>query len=234
MDCVMDEKTKTCRQVWELLPWYVNQTLSAEEMALVEAHCATCPGCQEELAEQMRLAEAMAEMEHLAGSESRCWDALRLQAEADESRAQETPAVGPAEAHHRSTGSWWDRLVRQLHGAIGWLQEQNAGLALGGAAVAALALVILVEPARIDDAPFRTLTSGPTDAPRVLHVEAVAHADEDALHALFADSELVIVDGPSSAGIYVLRQEGHEDLTRVAAGLVVNEDVASVRIRTVQ
>lgn len=44
-----------CAQVRELIPWYVNGTLSRGEAAAVAEHMASCPSCREELAQTIQL-----------------------------------------------------------------------------------------------------------------------------------------------------------------------------------
>jgi len=44
-----------CEQVRELIPWYVNGTLSRDEAAAVAEHMASCPSCREELAQTIQL-----------------------------------------------------------------------------------------------------------------------------------------------------------------------------------
>jgi hypothetical protein len=48
-------------EVWVLLPWYVNQTLSNDEHDLVEQHLKTCVSCRSELAIQKKLSEQVYE-----------------------------------------------------------------------------------------------------------------------------------------------------------------------------
>lgn len=47
------------RDVWMLLPWYVNGTLEGAECKLVQEHLKLCITCRREVAEQQRLAEAI-------------------------------------------------------------------------------------------------------------------------------------------------------------------------------
>lgn len=44
-----------CKRASELIPWYANRTLSAEEARDLARHIATCPSCQEDLVEAIRL-----------------------------------------------------------------------------------------------------------------------------------------------------------------------------------
>ncbi len=43
----------TCRRIQELIPWYVNGTLTANERAFVASHIAQCASCREELAKTL-------------------------------------------------------------------------------------------------------------------------------------------------------------------------------------
>ena len=56
-----DSQQDTYRAMWELIPWYVNETLTAKERAAVERHAAACPAFRREIADQQRLATAMSE-----------------------------------------------------------------------------------------------------------------------------------------------------------------------------
>ena len=49
----------THSRAFELLPWLVNGSLSAEERSLVEQHVSTCLSCHRELKEQQRLRAAV-------------------------------------------------------------------------------------------------------------------------------------------------------------------------------
>lgn len=44
-----------CSPIRELIPWYVNGTLSVDESRQVAAHLAGCEACREELSQTMRL-----------------------------------------------------------------------------------------------------------------------------------------------------------------------------------
>lgn len=46
---------KTCTSIRELVPWYVNGTLSEDEARLVAAHISQCESCRDELIENMQL-----------------------------------------------------------------------------------------------------------------------------------------------------------------------------------
>ena len=45
----------TCRDIQELIPWYVEGVLGSEEAVAVAAHLATCATCREDLAMTLQL-----------------------------------------------------------------------------------------------------------------------------------------------------------------------------------
>jgi hypothetical protein len=56
------------RRILELIPWYVNGTLAADERQLVEAHAASCPRCHGELHAAAEMARAFQEDGEVAPS----------------------------------------------------------------------------------------------------------------------------------------------------------------------
>ncbi len=56
------------RRIQELLPWYVNGTLTAEERQAVEAHATTCARCHGELTAAAEMARAIRETGEVAPS----------------------------------------------------------------------------------------------------------------------------------------------------------------------
>ncbi len=99
--------------VQELLPWYLNDTLDADERATVDAHLATCEECRAELAGERKLARAVAS---LPVDVEQGWSALAA-------RIAAKPAV-----------PFWRRRV-----PIGWA----AGLPVAAAATVAAAFTAL-------------------------------------------------------------------------------------------
>ena len=49
----------THREVWTLLPWYINGTLADAELDLVKQHLRICITCRRELAVQQRISEVI-------------------------------------------------------------------------------------------------------------------------------------------------------------------------------
>lgn len=63
-------------RVWDLLPWYVNETLSAEERSEVEAHLADCSSCRHELKIQKNLRQIVSESDIDQGRSNLAWAEL--------------------------------------------------------------------------------------------------------------------------------------------------------------
>jgi len=62
--------------VWEIIPWYVNETLGRSERDMVENHLRQCPACRREVEAQARLRNAIrvADTEHRQTDSA--WEAL--------------------------------------------------------------------------------------------------------------------------------------------------------------
>jgi len=61
-----------CRDIVELIPWYVNGTLPANEARRVASHLVSCEACRDELVQVMRInlevKQAFADVESIAGT----------------------------------------------------------------------------------------------------------------------------------------------------------------------
>jgi hypothetical protein len=170
-----------CEETRLLLPWYLVGRLEGAEQAKLEAHLKVCRACQAEL----RAEEALgAEIARLPPGVEEGWaDMVRRV-------RSETSAGGLA-------GSARERLTR----VAPWF---------GWAAAGVLAVVLVAgvgprpQPAP-PPAPYRALSDAPARNPGnvivVIRPDATARAIRQALEA----SGATIVDGPTSAGAYVLR-----------------------------
>ena len=70
----------TCEQVRELIPWYVNGTLSRDEATLVAQHIAQCASCREELAQTLQLSlKVRNAMNDAPSVPKRVWEAVRTE-----------------------------------------------------------------------------------------------------------------------------------------------------------
>ena len=69
-----------CKQVRELIPWYVNGTLPTDEAAAVAAHLALCANCREELAVTLQLSlQVRSAIDSVASVPEHVWDSVRTE-----------------------------------------------------------------------------------------------------------------------------------------------------------
>ena len=66
------------REVWGLLPWFINRTLNAEEQARVESHIKTCLTCRIELKQQRHVYENIQQAELLQQMSSASFNQLKM------------------------------------------------------------------------------------------------------------------------------------------------------------
>jgi anti-sigma factor RsiW len=194
----------------ELLPWYANGTLDAEEGAQVEEHLQACPGCRSEL-ECVRLLQASyigSEMPPDAGAAL-----AKLRPRLDEAEPAHRPhRSGRPQARPASMVPAWFKLALAgqfaLIFVLGWqvLQPGGAGsefhtLASAGTAQrAAGSLVVVFDPAAPQREVARILrlaggriVDGPTASNA--YVVSVAPADlRAALAQLHADPAVVLAE----------------------------------------
>ena len=190
-------------EVWNLLPWYVNGTLDADDLRLVEEHLTQCLTCRTELAEQTEIARLAAETDVL---DSVMETSL---AKMHERLAAEGAAVPPSDSRQSGSQkerSWtarirrqWERLHRSLH-----FRPASIGLMGGVPAMAVVAFLVfggVSEPPE----PFTTLSDGEVEvAGPVLRVKVFEEADSSAVAASLAEQGLQIIEGPSPYGVYTL------------------------------
>lgn len=167
----------------QLLPWYVNGALEADEAAMVEAHLAECAECRADLAAEQALAREVAalplDVEH-------AWSTL----------SDRIDAAGPP---------------RRLAEPVPFLRRKVAmGWALGGplaAAAAAVAFAVILTPGSPTPAgeTYRALGSAPTAAPGNALVMFRPDARDSDLRAALTKAGARVVDGPTASGAYVVR-----------------------------
>jgi hypothetical protein len=167
-------------EVQELLPWFVNGTLEADEAERVEAHLAGCAECRGELAAERQLAEGIA---NLPVDVESSWEGLqqRLDAEAVV-RVQAAPPV-------------WRKPVPLV-----W------ALAAPVAAAAAVALFFVNIPLQTPAEPqYRALGSSNTLQSANLIVQFEPNTRVHDMQLALSSSDARLVDGPTETGAYLLR-----------------------------
>ena len=69
-----------CEQVRELIPWYLNGTLSRDEATAVAEHIAQCTSCREELAQTIQLSlQVRTAIEDTSPVPKSVWDTVRTE-----------------------------------------------------------------------------------------------------------------------------------------------------------
>lgn len=190
--------TRACSDAtWEMIPWYVNGSLPADQVAAFEAEANSCPACQAELARLRALSDEVMEKELLEGAQARSWAKIKAQI------AEEEAARKPAPQ--------------------GWFAGLNRGaLGLGGAALAACLVLVFQLVAPPDDG-FVTLTS--SDAGTVMMVQPAQGLERDLLQAVLAELGLSIASGPTEAGLYAIALPEDADVEALADLLVALPEV---------
>lgn len=165
--------------IQELMPFFINGTLSELERARVVRHVTGCSYCRAALDEERRLLQWMRAAPDRAGDAQAAWKRL--------ARAVETES--------RSRERW-------LRPAPAW----SVGLAAAAAVLLLLTPVVVVDPESRNSA-YRTLSSEATDA-RVgsgtIRAVFVPRATVGDIENLLAGTGCQIVSGPSPRGVYTL------------------------------
>jgi anti-sigma factor RsiW len=188
--------TRLHQEVWKLLPWYANGTLTREEAAEVEAHLATCPACQVELTRCHEISTAVHVERQDAWSPS------------PEHFRELLAQVDAVEAHEASNNSGWARWQPRL---ASWLKETPRpvrwAMAFQGVLVLVLASALVWQTAPSPPELYETLSSEaePVLAGR-MQVRVIFAEDktEKELRELLSRIEATIVQGPSPAGVYTV------------------------------
>ncbi|WP_299963807.1 hypothetical protein [uncultured Roseobacter sp.] len=189
--------------LWELIPWYVNGSLPATDVARLEARAKDSTALSEEIARQTLLAEKVAKTDPFEVPLERSWETLRAQVEAD------LKARTPAPRRF----AWLAAL--QGHGKA----------ALGGLAVACLALVMVVQLSTPAEDGFVTLTSTPDLDGPTIRFQPAGSVEADQLAALLAPMGVVAIAGPSDAGVYSAILEENANLDEVAAAMMAADQI---------
>lgn len=191
-------------EVWDLIPWYVNGTLSDADIAMVEAHAKTCIACSEEIGRQTVLAQKVVKTDPFDVPLQRSWENLRAQVEADlQARTPVTTKRGWLEA----------------------MQGRGRGM-LGGLAIACLALALVAVqfdgPGQDD---FVTLTSEPASDAPTIRFQPASDLTQAQLTDLLTPLGVVAVTGPSAAGIYSATLAEDADVAAVSSAMMAQDQI---------
>lgn len=187
-------ETRDHDYVWELLPWYVNESLSPDETHEVEAHMENCPVCQSEVA--------------------RCKDlSLSVKANPQKTRTPSAPHFAKVLAN---VDAYENRQMKS-QGSPGWFAKwlpwlgatprpARFTLAFQGALVVALATTLLVR-SFVPTQGYQTL-SNPAEpsVTRAQQVRLVFAEDitEKELRGLLLEIPARFIAGPTALGVYTV------------------------------
>jgi hypothetical protein len=166
------------RLAQELLPWFVNGTLSATEAAPVAAHLAECSRCQAD-ASALAAVRALPIDADSGASVERGWATLRGRLDAL-----------PTEAGRRARRPWW---------------KLSLQLALAAQAVVMLVLVGALIATTPRTEPYRALGGAPEAAEANALAVFRADATEQQMREALRASGARIVGGPTVSDAYLLR-----------------------------
>jgi Putative zinc-finger len=201
------------QQVWELLPWYGNGTLTGQELHDVEAHLTACHACQTELTRCHDLAAAVRASEDVAWSPSPAHVARVL------------ARIEAVEARRTWRRDWWQGVCAWGLAARGVLQTTPFSvrwtLAAQGVLVVLLASALVWQMSSVSSGQYRTLSAGNDHVPQNQGQIRVVFAEdmtEHELRALLTSMGGTIVQGPSPLGVYtvgILQPGNRADLVRL-------------------
>ena len=191
-----------------LLPWFVTGRLDADDTARVEAHVAACPACRADLEHERALHEAVRQ-DGRSEAPDPAQGFQKLMARIGETE-RALPSNEPALEVRAG-----ERRVR----APRWVAAAVLAHAL---ALSIVAAALWRHTDRVDDAPYRTLTSDVRPTPTAAHLRVVfaPGTTTQELAGILDKIDARIVDGPSPAGAYALTlTRGAPDAAAIAAKL---------------
>ncbi len=196
-------------EAWELIPWYVNGSLSEGEVERIERLGEKHPELAAEIDRQAALAVGVCELDVPSTTDDagKSWDALRSRIEAE--NAARAPIV--------EARPWW----------AGWVPSFQNGLALAGVSCAAMivALVALGPEQELVDDGFRTLTTAPESEGAVIKFQSAADLEQSVVAEIVARYNLKLIGEPTSPGVYRALAADGTDLDAAAATLMADPGI---------
>ncbi len=184
------------RQMWELLPWYVNGTLEEDERTTVDQHLKRCELCRKEAERCTQIATTVRHADDVPAS-SASHQFARLMAEIDTPKELE-PSQGRG-GHGLLTGL--HTLIGRMSPGVRWI------LAAQGALILVLSGVLIWQVLPPPEPAYRTLSgTGAPQTQAVMRMRVIFAADtlESQIRTLLLELDGRIVNGPSPIGAYTV------------------------------
>ncbi|MEM7056477.1 MAG: hypothetical protein AAF557_02710 [Pseudomonadota bacterium] len=194
---------KSHDEIDELIPWFVNGSLSDADAEAIELRCAESPEFMAEIDRQSAIAAGLCMLEPVAdenGAKQRSWQKLSAQIESEE------------------------RARKPLVEKRSWFPSVKGMTALAGT-FAAVLLVAVIATSIPDDQEYQTLTSDGQEASLIIKFQAAPGIDEAALKRVLAQHGLTLVGDVSTAGIYQASAPAGEDMEAAANALMAAPEI---------
>jgi hypothetical protein len=216
------DKYRNHAQMWELLPWYINGSLSAEENQHIFEHTTVCLICRKELGLQSALRDSVKNHELDEVMVTASFDRLSAKL-----HTQDASILTRLQSFQASLG----KRVGKFAGALKlWLQQQfTSGYCV--AAMSVLAIVVILPGFTADlllgNNTFKTLSNALTESPvaadlRLIFVDSVSVSEQD---AILDRAGLSIVSGPDDRGLYFVNADNVSALETTLKQLRSNEKI---------
>ncbi len=190
-------------ECWNLLPWIANESAAAKEVARVEAHLRDCRECQEELAFQRQLRNAIRSEEAIVLAPQTSLQKL----------LQRIDTVADMDDDHVASDAPAGEVVEQRRPLARWPRWLPIAAAVQGIAIAGL-LATVWSQSRDTSHSSEALTAGryqvlttPTTAVTggpVIRIVFAGNTALDDMNRVLRSINAQIIAGPSEAGVYTL------------------------------
>lgn len=213
LDTINTEAKDQCGDAWELIPWFVNGTLTETEKEQVSRHIQSSPEFAAEVARQYALAKRVATEDPFEAPLARSLKSLKAQIRAEE-RASSLPDANQV-ARGKPVSQW--PVARWIHDYKGAIMFSGAGLA-----ACAVAAIIVFPDLR---AGYPTLSTASTAEQALIRFQATNGLSEENLKNLLARNGLTLVSGPSKSGVYTVALPDRKDPSDTVNDLLNTPDI---------
>ncbi len=222
----MSKASNSTEHTWvqEVLPWFVNQSLSVDEQARVEAHLSQCACCREDIAREQQLAEAINQAPVVAYAPQHSLQKLMQ-------------VIDKPSLKQRLLG--WLPAFPSLGRGVSLANGQWFWPSVVGAQALAVAVLAVVLSGNVQQdyaqGEYYTLSSGSAlDG----HLQVVFDDSVSAkgIGELLSSVDGSIIQGPSNSGLFLVAvpSQNGEFLNRAAAILAEQEGVRFVAVKEAQ